>query len=123
MTMLIKMVSLCIANRCFTCPLNLRLLRQLKRVIHLDTQVPHCRFQFGVPKQYLDGPQVLGAPVDQSGLRPPQRMRSRILQLWKWNGYLDRQEMAVDGLGHVSHPNYATIAFKSRRNDGSMSRI
>ena len=55
---------------------DLRLLRDFKSVVDLDTQVPHGRLQFGMAEQDLHGPQVLRALIDQRGLCSPHRVRA-----------------------------------------------
>jgi hypothetical protein len=43
-------------------------------VIHFDAQVSDSAFNLGMSKQKLNGPQVFGPPIDQSGLCASQRM-------------------------------------------------
>ena len=45
-------------------------------VVHLDTEVPHSRLQLGVARVTTARPEVLRAPVDQSGLGAPHRVRA-----------------------------------------------
>ena len=49
--------------------LNFRLLRKLQGVLHLNAEVPHRAFQFGVSQQQLNCANVFRAPVDQGRLR------------------------------------------------------
>lgn len=53
---------------------DLRLLRDFKSVVDLDTQVPHGRLQFGMAEQQLYSSEVLGASIDQRCLGPSHRM-------------------------------------------------
>ena len=45
--------------------LNLRLFCKLQGIFDLYPQIPDCAFEFGVPEQKLNRPQVFGPPVDQ----------------------------------------------------------
>lgn len=56
--------------------LDFSLLRDFQRVIDLDAKIPDGAFELGMAKQQLNGPQVLGALVDQRRLSPAHRMRS-----------------------------------------------
>jgi hypothetical protein len=56
--------------------LDLRLLRDLQRVIHLNAEVSHSAFKLRVSQQELNGPQVLCALVDQGRFRTPHRVRT-----------------------------------------------
>ena len=56
--------------------LDLRLLRELQRIIYLGAKVSHRAFKLRVPKQELDSPQVLCALEDQGRLRTSHRVRS-----------------------------------------------
>ena len=55
--------------------LDLGLLGDLQRVIHLYAEVPDGALQLGVAKQQLNGSQVLRAFVDQGRFRSPHRVR------------------------------------------------
>lgn len=44
------------------------LLRHFECIVYFDAEVSNGAFQFGVPKQQLDGAQILCAPVDQRDL-------------------------------------------------------
>jgi hypothetical protein len=57
---------------------DLGLLRDLQGIVDLDAEVPHRRFQLGVPEEQLDGTQVLGSTVDERRLRPAHRVRTVI---------------------------------------------
>ena len=52
--------------------LNLYLLRELKRIVDLNTKVADRALELCVAQQQLYRPQVLRAPIDQSGFRPAQ---------------------------------------------------
>ena len=56
--------------------LNFSLLRDLQGVIDLDTKISECTLQIGMPKQRLNGPEVLGSLVDQRRFRPSHCMRA-----------------------------------------------
>lgn len=56
--------------------LDFGLLRDLQRVINLDSKVSNGALQLGMAEQYLDGPQVLCAFVDQRCFGPPHRVRT-----------------------------------------------
>lgn len=56
--------------------LDLRLLRDLQRVIDLDAEVSHSAFKLRVSRQQLDGTQILRALVDQRGSCSPHRVRA-----------------------------------------------
>lgn len=62
--------------RPYPTPLNFGLFRDLKRVIYLDSKVSNGALQFGMAEQYLDGPQVLRALVDQRRFGSPHRVRA-----------------------------------------------
>jgi hypothetical protein len=47
-----------------------------QRIIYFDAEIPNGAFDLGVAEQKLDGPQITSAPINQSSLRAPQRMRS-----------------------------------------------
>lgn len=49
---------------------DFRLLGDLESIIDLDAEVPHRRFQLGMSEEQLHSAKVLGAPIDQSRLRP-----------------------------------------------------
>ena len=51
--------------------LDLRLLRDLERIVDLDPEVPHGAFKFRVAKQQLNGAQILRATVDQRRFGAP----------------------------------------------------
>ena len=51
------------------------LLRYLQGVIHFNDQVATGTFQLGVSQEQLNGPQVLGALVDQRRFGSPHRVR------------------------------------------------
>lgn len=44
---------------------DLGLLRDLQGIVDLDAEVPHRRFQLGVPEEQLNSTQVLGSTVDE----------------------------------------------------------
>jgi hypothetical protein len=50
------------------------LFRHCQCIIDLDAEVPHGAFDFGMPEQELNGPQVSRAPIDQGCLGSPERM-------------------------------------------------
>jgi hypothetical protein len=54
--------------------LNFGLFGDFQSIIDFYAQVVHCRFQFGVTKQQLDGPQVLGPTIDQGCFGPAHRV-------------------------------------------------
>jgi hypothetical protein len=47
---------------------DLRMLHNFERVVHLHPEIAQRRFQLGVSKQELHGPQILRLPVDQGRL-------------------------------------------------------
>lgn len=49
------------------CTSYLGLLSNLKRIIDFYSVITHCTLQLGMSKQQLNGSEVLGTPVDQSG--------------------------------------------------------
>lgn len=55
---------------------NLRLLRDLQYVIHLDAEVSHSAFKLRVPQQQLDCTQILRALVNQRCFGSPHRVRA-----------------------------------------------
>ena len=55
---------------------HLGLLRDLKRVVDLDAQVPDRAFGLGVPEQQLHSSEVLRPAVDQRRLGPSDRVRA-----------------------------------------------
>ena len=57
--------------RAATTTSDLGLLRNLQCVIDLDAEISHGAFQFGMAKQELYGPQVLGSLTYQRRLGPP----------------------------------------------------
>ena len=50
----------------------------LQRIVYLDAEVAYRAFQLRVSEEKLNRPQVLGAAVDQRGLRAPQRMGAEV---------------------------------------------
>ena len=56
--------------------LDLRLLRDLQCVIHLNAEVSHSAFKLRVSQQELNGSQVPCALVDQGRFRPPHGVRT-----------------------------------------------
>ena len=54
--------------------LHLGLLGDLQRVIDLNAKIPDGTLELRVPEQELNRTQILGPPVDQRRLGPPQRM-------------------------------------------------
>jgi hypothetical protein len=48
-----------------TCPLYLGLFGQFQRIVDFYSQVSYGAFEFGVAKQELHGPKILGPPVHQ----------------------------------------------------------
>ena len=67
-------LRLLLAEERFKVSSDRRLLRELQGVLDFDAQVADRRFKLGVAKQQLHRPQVLGAPVNQRGLRAPHRV-------------------------------------------------
>jgi hypothetical protein len=53
---------------------NLRLLSHLERIVHLNPEVPHRTFKFGMAWEELNCAQVLRVPTDQRCLRAPHRV-------------------------------------------------
>jgi len=43
---------------------NVDLLSDGKRIVDLDTKIPHCTLNLGVAKQQLNRTQIAGAPVN-----------------------------------------------------------
>jgi hypothetical protein len=58
------------------CPRNsdVNLFRYGQSIVDLDAKVPNGAFDLCMSKQELHGAQITGAPVDQGGLGPAQRM-------------------------------------------------
>ncbi len=56
-------------------PSDVDLLGNLDGVIDLDAEAAHGALDLGMSEQQLYGPQIGGAPVDQRGFRPAQRVR------------------------------------------------
>lgn len=56
--------------------LDLRLLRDLQCVIHLNAEVSHSAFKLRVSQQQLDCTQILRALVDQRCFGSPHRVRA-----------------------------------------------
>lgn len=54
------------------CYLYLRSLRDVQRVFKLDTTIPHGTLPLRMTEEQLDGPKILGSPVDQRGFGAPQ---------------------------------------------------
>ena len=52
------------------------LLGNLECIVDLNAEVLHRALEFGVPQEQLNRPQILRAPVYQSRLRAPERMRA-----------------------------------------------
>ena len=59
-------------------PLNLCLLSHFKRVVDLDAKISDGTFQFGMPEQQLNCPEVLGSSIYQRCLGSPERMSAII---------------------------------------------
>jgi hypothetical protein len=55
-------------------PSDLRLLRDLERVVDVDPEIAHRVLDLGMAEQQLHRPQVLGLSVDQRRLRSTNRM-------------------------------------------------
>ena len=51
--------------------LDFSMFRHLQGIIDLNSEVSYRAFELFMPKKQLNGPEVLGAPVDQSGLGAP----------------------------------------------------
>src|SRR6266851_2077125 len=51
--------------------LHLSLLRDLQRVVDLDSEVSDGALQFAMAKEKLDGPEIPGPPVDQCRFGTP----------------------------------------------------
>lgn len=57
---------------------DLGLPRDIQGIVDLDAEIPHRRFQLGVPEEQLNSTQVLGSTMDERGLRPAHRVRTVI---------------------------------------------
>lgn len=55
---------------------DLSLLRDIQGIIHLDTQLPYCGQQFGVPKYQLNSTKVLAASIDHRYVGPSHQVRA-----------------------------------------------
>ena len=55
---------------------ELDLLGNAERVVHLDAEVADCAFEFRMPEEKLDRPQIARLRLDLRRLRPPHRMRA-----------------------------------------------
>ena len=55
---------------------DVRLFRDLERVIYFNAQVANRAFDLGVTQQQLDSTQVLCPAIDHRRFRAPQRMRA-----------------------------------------------
>jgi hypothetical protein len=55
-----------------TAELHLSLLSDLQRIVNLDAEIPDGAFQLCVSEQQLNGPEILGPPVDKRRLGAPQ---------------------------------------------------
>ena len=64
------MLAACVSARA-TQPSHLSLLRQFQCIVNINPQVSDRAFQFGVAQEQLNGPDVLGSPIDQRGLGSP----------------------------------------------------
>ena len=60
-------------------------------IIYLDSEVPDGAFDFGMPEQKLDSPEITRAPIDQGGFCPLERMGSKEFRV---------QSNACDPLGN-----------------------
>lgn len=56
------------------CRLDLGLLGDLQRIVHINAEVANRTFQLGMAKEQLNGPQVLRAAIDQGCLGSPHRV-------------------------------------------------
>ena len=61
--------------------LDVDFLRNLDRIIDLDTAIAHGAFDLGMPEQELHGSEVTGAPVDKDSLRPAQGERAELSRI------------------------------------------
>ena len=72
-----RALRLCNDRPACCCPdFNLSLFGDLQCVVHLDAQISHRRLKLGMSEQQLDGPQILRAPINQSRLGSPHRVRA-----------------------------------------------
>src|ERR1700755_218114 len=74
------MAHICRSYSGRACPLcpgtsDINLFCYRERVVDLDTEIAYGALDFRVAEQALDGPKISRAPLDQSSLRPSQRMR------------------------------------------------
>ena len=53
---------------------DVNLLGNDQSIVHFDAQVSYGAFDFGMPEQKLDGPEIAGAPIDQRSFRASQRV-------------------------------------------------
>jgi hypothetical protein len=58
---------------------DLGALRQSKRVLNVDAEVPDRALNLRVPEQDLNGAEISGLLVDDGRLGPPERVRPVIL--------------------------------------------
>jgi len=54
--------------------LDFGLFSHLQGIVDFDAEIPDGTLQFSVTEEQLHGPEVLGSPIDQRGLRAPHRM-------------------------------------------------
>jgi len=53
---------------------NINLFSYGQGIVDLDAEIPDRAFDFGMPEQELDGPQIAGASIDQGSFRASKRM-------------------------------------------------
>jgi hypothetical protein len=51
---------------------DINLFRYRQRIVDLDAEIPNRTFDFGMPKQELDGPEIACPSIDQGSLRAAQ---------------------------------------------------
>jgi hypothetical protein len=58
-----------VGRACPLCPgiSDIDLFRYCQGVIDFDAEIPDRAFDFGMPEQELDGPQIACPPIDQGG--------------------------------------------------------
>jgi hypothetical protein len=56
---------------------DINLFRYCQGVIDLDAEISDRAFDFGMPEQELDGPEISRAPIDQGRFCASKRMRPK----------------------------------------------
>ena len=94
--------------------LYLRVLSNVEGVFHLNPEVSDGALELGVPEEELDGSQVFGSLVDQSGFCAPQRMRAVHRGVQPDVGYPRRNKASILPALDSTHLHRETIAPRTR---------